>query len=148
MASIYRRSGMKRSALAKFPPLIFIAISSSAVFGSPPTEDFGIWKNPSDSVHIKIVSCGDARCGVVVWANEKAIADSRKGGTNELVGTMLLKNFREQSKGKWRGKAVVPDIGQEFSGLATIVDPNTITVKGCIILGVGCKSQIWTRISS
>lgn len=139
---------MKRSAFAMFSPLILIAISGSAVSGSPPAEDFGIWKNPSDSVHIKIVSCGNARCGVVVWANEKAIADSRKGGTNELVGTMLLKNFREQSKGKWKGKAVVPDIGKEFSGLATMGDPNTITVKGCMLLGVGCKSQTWTRISS
>ena len=139
---------MKRSALTVLLPVVIYAISGTVAVNATLAKDFGIWKNPSNSVHIKIVLCGNARCGVVVWANEKAIADSRKGGTNELVGTMLLKNFREQSKGKWKGKAVVPDIGKEFSGLATIVDANTITVKGCMVLGVGCKSQTWTRISS
>ena len=109
-------------------------------------ESFGIWKNPKNSVNIEIISCDDARCGVVVWANEKAQADSLEGGTAELVGTMLLRDFREKANGKWKGKAFVPDIGKDFSGTATIVDTNTITVKGCLVWLIGCKSQTWTRV--
>lgn len=138
---------MNRSAFVMLLPLTLFTISATLTASSPPEEDFGIWKNPNDSVHIKIVSCGDARCGVAVWANEKAKADSLKGGTKELIGTMLLRDFREQAAGKWKGKAFVPDIGKEFSGLATIVDATTITVKGCLVWKVGCKSQTWTRVS-
>jgi uncharacterized protein (DUF2147 family) len=139
---------MNRSVIAIIVLLTLFTISRSVNASSTLEEDFGIWKNPNDSVHIKIVSCGDARCGVVVWANEKAKADSRKGGTNELVGKMLLRDFRQEATGRWKGKALVPDIGKEFSGLATIVDANTITVKGCLVWKLGCKSQTWTRISS
>lgn len=139
---------MNRSALAMLNCLTIFTISGPVIANSAPVEDFGIWKNPKDSVHIKIVSCSEARCGVVVWANEKAKADSVKGGTNELVGTMILKDFREQPNGEWKGKAFVPDIGKEFSGVATVVDANIMTVKGCIVWKVGCKSQTWTRVSS
>lgn len=110
-------------------------------------ETFGTWQNPKNSVHIEIVSCDDARCGIVVWANEKAKADSLEGGTAELVGTTLLRNFREKANGKWKGKAFVPDINKEFSGTMTFVDASTIKVKGCLAWIIGCKSQIWTRVT-
>lgn len=111
-------------------------------------ESFGDWKNPQGSVHIKLESCGDARCGIVVWANEKAKADALEGGTANLIGTMILRDFRETADGKWEGKAFVPDIGKEFSGIATIENDSTLTVKGCLIGHFGCKSQTWTRIDS
>lgn len=111
-------------------------------------ESFGDWKNPQGSVHIKLESCGDARCGIVVWANAKAKADALEGGTANLIGTMILRDFRETADGKWEGKAFVPDIGKEFSGIATFENDSTLTVKGCLIGHFGCKSQTWTRIDS
>lgn len=111
-------------------------------------ESFGIWENPQGSVHIKLESCGDARCGVVVWASAKAKADALEGGTANLIGTMILKDFRETADGKWEGRAFVPDIGKEFSGFATVETDNTLTVKGCLVGHFGCKSQTWTRIGS
>jgi uncharacterized protein (DUF2147 family) len=124
-----------------------IGMFASLVASPAAAETLGIWQNPKNSVHIEIVSCDDARCGVVVWANEKAKADSLEGGTAELVGTTLLRNFREKNNGKWKGKAFVPDIDKEFSGTLTFVDASTIRVKGCLVWIIGCKSQTWTRIS-
>lgn len=111
-------------------------------------ESFGIWENPQGSVHIKLESCGDARCGVVVWANAKAKADALEGGTANLIGTTILRDFRETADGKWEGKAFVPDIGKEFSGFATVENDSTLTVKGCLVGHFGCKSQTWTEIGS
>jgi uncharacterized protein (DUF2147 family) len=51
---------------------------------------FGVWKNPQDSVHVRAQPCGSRMCGVVVWASDKAKADARRGGTNDLVGLILF----------------------------------------------------------
>lgn len=123
-----------------------IAVAASANPALAQGESFGVWKNPSNSVHVEIETCGNARCGKVVWANEKAKADAAKGGTSELIGTRILRDFKEQKDGRWKGKAFVPDLNKQFTGYATVVDPETISVKGCLVGRIMCKSQVWTRV--
>jgi len=114
-----------------------------------PAQDAGedsVWKNPSNSVHVRIHPCGKSRCGTVVWANAKAKADSARGGTKNLIGTELFRNFREVSPKVWKGKVFVPDLNGTFSGTATIKDQNTLVARGCLIGNFACKSQAWTRV--
>jgi uncharacterized protein (DUF2147 family) len=85
-------------------------------------------------------------CGTVVWANAKAQADARKGGTAELVGAELFRDFVRENETVWRGKVYVPDIDRTFSGTITMVDPRTLRANGCLIGRIGCKSQVWTRV--
>lgn len=105
-----------------------------------------IWTNPQRSVQVRAHQCGAAMCGTVVWANAKAQADARKGGTDRLIGAQLFQGFVEESEGVWRGKVYVPDIRKTFSGTITVVNPQTLTAKGCLIGRIGCKSQTWTRV--
>lgn len=107
----------------------------------------GAWSNPKNSVHIRVDPCGKAMCGTVIWASEKAKAKARKGGTANLVGTQLFREFHRDGKGIWRGKVYVPDIDMTLTGSITVVDDNTITGRGCLIGPIGCKSQTWKRIS-
>ncbi|MEM1050471.1 MAG: DUF2147 domain-containing protein [Pseudomonadota bacterium] len=124
-----------------------VIFTSPAIAQELSPEDLGTWRNKSNSVHIQVTQCGEyTRCGTVVWANEKAKRDAAKGGTENLVGTQMLRKFREGKKGKWKGKAYVADIGKEFSGTIQPLDYNTIEVKGCIAGGLICKTQIWTRV--
>jgi uncharacterized protein (DUF2147 family) len=105
-----------------------------------------VLRNPSNSVHLRIHPCGKSRCGTVVWANEKAKADSARGGTRNLVGTELFREFKEVSPKVWKGKVFVPDINKVFSGTGTVKDKNTIVARGCLFGSIGCKSQTWTRV--
>ena len=124
------------------------AVASSLVWSSaawPQTTDL-VLRNPSNSVHVRVHPCGKSRCGTVVWANAKAKRDSARGGTKNLVGTELFRNFREVSPRVWKGKVFVPDINGVFSGTATIKDQNTLVARGCLIGNFACKSQTWTRV--
>lgn len=104
------------------------------------------WRNPSNSVHIRITSCGsDRMCGTVIWASDKAKADARKGGTDRLVGANLFREFRQVAPGQYKGRVFVPDMNRTFSGQMR-VQGNSMIGKGCV-LGFICKSQTWTRIS-
>ncbi len=108
--------------------------------------EVGVFRNPQNSVHVRIHTCGKSRCATVVWANAKAKADSARGGTKNLIGTELFRDFREVSPKVWKGKVFVPDINGVFSGTATIKDQNTIVARGCLIGNIACKSQAWTRV--
>jgi len=110
-------------------------------------RSLGTWRNPSDSVHVRIESCGKQMCGVVVWASPNATADAKRGGTTPLIGAQLFREFVLAKPGVWRGKVFVPDIGKTFSGTMTMIDERTIKGQGCILFGIACKSQIWTRVS-
>jgi len=105
-----------------------------------------VWRNPQNSVHVRIHPCGKSRCGTVVWANEKAKKDSARGGTPNLVGTELFREFREVSAKVWKGKVFVPDLNRTFTGTGTVKDQNTVVARGCLVGGMGCKSETWTRV--
>jgi len=105
-----------------------------------------VLRNPSNSVHVRIHPCGKSRCGTVVWANDKAKADSARGGTKQLVGTELFREFHEVSPKVWKGKVFVPDLNKVLTGTGTVKDENTIVARGCLFVGMGCKSQTWTRV--
>lgn len=111
-----------------------------------PALSAGTWRNPANSVHIEARPCGDDMCGVVVWANDKAVADARKGSPDPLVGAQLFRDFVEEEPGIWRGRVFVPDIGQSFTGRVTVLDHNRLEARGCLVGRVGCRSQIWSRV--
>lgn len=105
------------------------------------------WRNPGDSVRIRFSPCGQGRvCGVVTWASDKAKADARRGGTEQLVGTNLFRNFQRVAPGQYKGHVFVPDMNRTFSGHMEIKGDSMIG-KGCVLAGLICKQQVWTRIS-
>jgi len=123
-------------------------VCASAGSAAQPASQDDVWRNPSNSVHVRIHACGASTCGTVVWANDKAKADSARGGTAHLVGTELFRDFHEVSSKVWKGKVFVPDLNGVFSGTGTVQDDNTIVARGCLVGNVGCKSQTWTRVTS
>lgn len=128
---------------------ILLAVAASSLSTSvtaQQTAQDSVWRNPSNSVHVRIHVCGASRCGTVIWANDKAMADSARGGTPNLVGTQLFRDFREVSPKVWKGKVFVPDLNHVFSGTGIVKDSNTIVARGCLTGNFGCKSQTWTRV--
>jgi uncharacterized protein (DUF2147 family) len=109
-------------------------------------ESVGVWRNAQNSVHLEAHHCGEGMCGKVIWANDKALADARSGGTENLLGTELFREFRRDAKGNWHGKVFVPDLNRTFSGTVVLLDHITLKGTGCLIGGIGCKSQMLTRI--
>ena len=124
-------------ALACFGALTAAAPASEALTG--------VWRNPQGSVHVDIRPCATAMCGVVVWASDKATEDARRGGTEHLVGTSLLRDFVERPGGKWRGKVILPDLLKTVGGTIELTGQGTFKARSCA-LGVVCRTQTWTRI--
>lgn len=123
-----------------------LGLSGAQVSAQAQNRSYGTWRNPSNSVHVRMEPCGNRVCGVVVWANDRAKADARRGGTDPLIGHRLFRDFVEERPGVWRGQVFVPDIGRTFSGTVTLIDANRLVGRGCLLPNVGCRSQEWTRL--
>ena len=108
----------------------------------------GHWKNPKGSVTVRLGACGNAICGVVVDATEKAKASARKGGTPNLIGTRILTGLRPTGQGSFKGQAFDPKHNIRAPATVRVVGPDAIEVRGCAIAGMFiCKEQRWTRVS-
>ena len=105
----------------------------------------GQWRNPSGSVIIAIAPCGEALCGHVRWASEKAMADARKGGTDPLVGAELLSGIVPNGEGRWKARLFVPDLNKRSKAELRPLGTDQLKVTGCAAGRLLCKSQVWTR---
>jgi uncharacterized protein (DUF2147 family) len=108
----------------------------------------GLWLNPHGTVAVRTGPCGDKLCGWIVWASPQARADARDSGVDKLDGLELLEDYRPDDDGGWEGTVYVPDMGHRFSSTITQPNAGSLRVKGCLIGGLFCKSQVWKRIES
>jgi uncharacterized protein (DUF2147 family) len=137
--------------MGKFSEISMLVVGASLLASAAIAQNAGqdlVLRNPKNSVHVRVHPCGKSRCGTVVWANDKAKADSARGGTPNLVGTELFREFREVSPKVWKGKVFVPDLNRVFTGTGTVKDNNTIVARGCLLGGIGCKSEVWKRVEN
>jgi len=108
----------------------------------------GLWTNPSGSVQVRTGPCGQKLCGWVVWANEKAKADAARNGGGALIGATLLRNYQPSGRARWTGQLYVPDMKASFGSTITLVDAQTLRVRGCALGGLLCRTQDWRRIGA
>jgi len=106
----------------------------------------GRWKNPKGSVVVRVAACGGAFCGTVVDATAKAKSSARKGGTPTLIGTRILSDVRPQSDGTYKGHAFDPKRNIHAPATIRMQGGGTLVIRGCVLRGLICKEQRWTRI--
>lgn len=144
---VQRTSRPLRWVAAALAGMMTVATPLAAQAGGGALSSASEWRNPGDSVRIRFSPCGqDRMCGIVTWASDKAKADARRGGTQQLVGTNLFRNFERVAPGQYKGHVFVPDMNRTFSGHMEIKGDSMIG-KGCVLAGLICKQQVWTRIS-
>jgi uncharacterized protein (DUF2147 family) len=127
--------------------MILLLILAAALTPPPAAGIQGRWTNPGGNVTILIAPCGDAYCGTVTAASNKAKTDSAEHGTSHLVGTRLLTDFAPDADGRWSGRLFVPDIPITTDASIERTGTNQLKVTGCELGGLLCKSQLWTRLA-
>ena len=108
----------------------------------------GQWTNYKRNVVVQVERCGAAYCGRVVQASAKAQEKARKGGTPRLVGTQILTGLKPIGDGKFRGRAFVPKRNIHATATVRQLNDNVMQVQGCVLGGLLCDNEKWTRVSS
>lgn len=118
-----------------------------AASATPVPRVVGEWRNPADTVHVAMRPCGPSLCGVITWASDEAKADAAAMGADSLVGVELFRDLVADGRDHWSGEVFVPDLGRTVTGTLAQLDAVTLQVEGCVIPGLVCQSQLWTRVA-
>ena len=120
-------------------------------------DALGTWYTGDREGQVRIVNCGGALCGALIWLKEpndpatgrpktdKNNADASKQ-SRPLLGVPIVLGMKPSGPGQWTGDVYNASDGKTYSGSFTLTGPNSADLKGCV-LSVFCKSQTWTRVN-
>jgi uncharacterized protein (DUF2147 family) len=129
-----------------------LGASTLAAWSAEPT---GTWVTEGGKATVRVANCGPALCGTIVSLKEPN-DDSGKPRTDKnnedagkrnrsMIGVQIVLGMKPAGANKWNGQVYNAEDGKTYSGNLTLQDANTIKLQGCILGGLVCKSQTWTR---
>ena len=143
-----------RRAAAVVTAAIGLALIATAL--ALAADPFATWLTEDKKGKIHIVNCGGALCGNLVWIQEpmdpetnkpkldKHNVDASKQG-RPLLGIPIVLDMKPNGADKWEGQVYNAEDGNTYSGSFTMTGANSAQLKGCIMGGLLCKAQTWTR---
>jgi uncharacterized protein (DUF2147 family) len=132
--------------------ILCLAAATPAWAGDPR----GSWMTDDGKAKIAIADCSGALCGKIVALTEpndpatgkpKTDANNPDAAkrTRPMVGVQIVIDMKPDSADKWKGQVYNAEDGKTYSGSITLVDAKTLTLQGCALGGLICKSRTWTR---
>ncbi len=119
----------------------------------------GTWYTGDKDSQVRITNCGGALCGALVWLKEpndpatgrpktdKNNADAGKQ-SRPLLGVEIVLGMKPSgTPNQWAGDVYNASDGKTYSGSFTLTGPYSAELKGCVLGGLICKSQTWTRMN-
>jgi uncharacterized protein (DUF2147 family) len=138
---------MKKSfafaAMVVAAPLVFAQAAA-------PSQN-GRWITESGNFEVDLAPCDAALCGTVV----KVLANNAMSGpgadmpvadTAQLVGMVILKDFKPTDPGTWKGQIFNRENGKLYSAVLSHPEPDQLVIRSYIGLPLFGKTQVWRRI--
>jgi uncharacterized protein (DUF2147 family) len=116
----------------------------------------GTWLTEEGKATVRVADCAGALCGTIVALKEpndpqtgrpkidKNNADAGKR-SRPIVGVQILLGLKPDGANKWSGQIYNPEDGKTYTASVTQPAANTLKVQGCMLGGVICKTNTWTR---
>ena len=120
-------------------------------------DPHGVWLTEGGKSRVRIADCSGALCGTLIALSEpndpatgkpktdKNNVDSSKRG-RPLIGVAIVFDLKPSGTAdKWSGQVYNPEDGKTYTGYVTATGANSIKLEGCVLGGLICKAQTWTR---
>ncbi len=126
-----------------------IALLATSALAAEPT---GEWLVADKTARIQIERCPTGLWGIISWLRQPAIddknPDSAKRG-RPMIGVPILLGMKEAARpGLWEGEVYNPKNGKTYEARIALENPNTLRIEGCLIGGMFCGGETWTRVSA
>lgn len=115
----------------------------------------GTWLTQDGSSRVQFRSCAQSQCGYIVWLREpdpetgKARQDKFNSNdflkSRPLVGLLMITDIAATTAGAWEATLYNPRDGNSYKGKLADLGGGRLQLKGCALLGLICKTEVWTR---
>lgn len=134
-----------------------VGLATMAVAPALAAGPFGTWLTGDKKGEVRIVNCGGALCGNLIWLKEPIDPDTHKPKTDKnnvdaakqsrpLLGIPIVLKMKPAGADKWEGHVYNSRDGNTYSGSFTLTGANTADLKGCVMGGIICKTEEWRRV--
>lgn len=142
--------------LTALRPLLFSAvIAGAATATASAAEPTGNWLTEGGKATVRMANCGPALCGTIVSLKEpndpegKQMTDKNNEDASKrkrpMVGIQIVLGMKPNGPNKWSGQVYNAEDGKTYSGNLVLQDSSSLKLEGCVLGGLICKSQLWTR---
>lgn len=110
--------------------------------GGPGTAVEGVWQTGARDGSwgfVRFDPCGDAVCGTLIGG----------GGRNvdpQFFGTVMVSDMRWDGTEFTGGQLLDVETGRVYLSRMRLVGPDQLRVSGCVLGGLICGGQTWTRV--
>lgn len=148
---------MKKTFLAFLSVLAIMVTTSSFRFAENPDAIVGFWKTGDGKGIVQVYKQGDSYFGKIVWLQEPNDPETGKpkiDTKNEdpklkgrpVMGMINLRDFKYQKENYWAdGKIYDPKSGEDYSCKITMINNNTLEVRGYVGISLFGRTDTWKR---
>jgi len=147
----------------KAATMLFLTAVAASTLGAAATlparaaEPFGTWLVQDKDGEIRITNCGGALCGTLAWMKEPNDPETGRPKTDKnnpdptkrdrpMLGVLIILGMKPSGPNVWSGEVYNSRDGHTYSGSFTLTGDDTAALKGCVLGGLICQSQNWTRV--
>jgi uncharacterized protein (DUF2147 family) len=122
----------------------------------PNGTPMGTWHTQGRLAQVLITKCAENLCGAIVALKDPIDPATGKPQTdteNEdatkrnrpVIGLQVVIGMKQAGANTWSGQFYSPEDGKTVSGNLLLKDANTLSVQGCLLGGLLCRTETWTR---
>ncbi len=129
-----------------FVVLLVVCLASPALAADPTGE----WLVADGSARIRIEPCGNALWGVIAWAKDPGKDENNPDPakrSRSVIGMPILLGMKQTEPNRWDGKVYNAENGKTYTSHISLVKDNVLRIDGCILGGLICDGENWTRVS-
>lgn len=109
----------------------------------------GTWLSQSGETRVRFADCGSQLCGTIVSASGQSRDEKNEDPAlrgRSLVGVRMI-TMRANGANAWQGSLYNFQDGKTYNGRMTMPSANSMSLSGCVLGGLICRSQTWSRVN-
>jgi uncharacterized protein (DUF2147 family) len=152
---------MTRSVLTIFriASLAIISLGAFDANAEQPADIAGVWLSPKANLRVRVGPCGTALCGNIIWLKSPINPQTGEPLTDRnnpdpakrnraILGMQMITDLKPgRAAGEWTAQVYSPNEGKTSNVGFSMDGPNNIKIEGCMLAGLLCRTQTWTRVN-
>lgn len=130
---------------------VSLALLTWLVSPAAAADPTGEWLVAEATARIRIEPCGDALWGVIAWAREPGKDENNPDPTKRdrsIIGMPILLKMKRVEPNRWDGEVYNAENGKTYTSRISLVKDDVLRIEGCVLAGLFCGGENWTRFTS
>lgn len=130
--------------------MVGVAGITAALTGGPAlaADPVGDWLTKDGEAVIRIANCDEALCGTIAWVKTPGTDRNNPDPArrdDDIVGVPIILGMRPVAENRWKGQVYNAKNGANYLAYLTLVEPDVLKIQGCVLGGLFCGGENWTR---